>query len=334
MSLPISSANVPVATVLLTCYNHQLTIEQAIESVFAQTYSPLEIIISDDCSKDDSWCVIQRVVSRYDGPHTVRINRNETNQGIGAHLSQLVDMASGELLFVAAGDDLSESTRCERVVAAWLAHGGKPDLIACDLQSMDGSGNILSVINVDDLARWTNLDGWMDHLPYVVGAGHTWHRRLFERFGSMNKGVRMEDQIMTFRAIVSGGAITVAEPLVKYRQGGESGRVRSFSSKALMERWYKGSGYAIAEIGQITRDANIVGEGARIARHCAQILARENYILAMYEAPNFFRRLKLLMQARLVPLRWRWRVFFHAALPWFGLPFFFVKRVLAKGKAS
>ena len=50
---------------------------------------------------------MQAAVAGYRGPHRIVLNRNPANLGIGAHLSQLVAMSRGELLFVAAGDDVS-----------------------------------------------------------------------------------------------------------------------------------------------------------------------------------------------------------------------------------
>ena len=98
-----TSADAPIASILLIAYNQQATIVEAIAGALAQTYSPLEIVVSDDASSDDTWAHMQHAVAGYAGPHRVVLNRNEHNLGIGAHLSRVVELSRGVLLFVAAG---------------------------------------------------------------------------------------------------------------------------------------------------------------------------------------------------------------------------------------
>ena len=42
----------PLLTFAVGAYNQERFIREAVESAFAQTYSPLEIVLSDDCSRD------------------------------------------------------------------------------------------------------------------------------------------------------------------------------------------------------------------------------------------------------------------------------------------
>jgi len=49
----------PKISVDMGCYNFEKYIAEAIESVLSQTLQPYEIIISDDCSEDNSWEIIQ-----------------------------------------------------------------------------------------------------------------------------------------------------------------------------------------------------------------------------------------------------------------------------------
>jgi glycosyltransferase involved in cell wall biosynthesis len=132
MSDDPSSAR-PLATIMLIAYNQEASIGEAIAGALAQTYSPLEIFVSDDASSDATHAAMLAAVAGYQGPHRVVVNRNETNLGIGAHLSLLVERSCGELLFVAGGDDVSLPERCETTVAAWLASARKLDLIAAPL---------------------------------------------------------------------------------------------------------------------------------------------------------------------------------------------------------
>ena len=86
----------PLVSMLLIAYRQPDTIARAIRAALAQTYSPLEIIASDDASDDATFEAMQAALAGYQGPHRIVLNRNSTNLGIGAHLSHLVGMSSGE----------------------------------------------------------------------------------------------------------------------------------------------------------------------------------------------------------------------------------------------
>lgn len=320
-------ADRPLVTMLLIAYNQAAHIGDAVRSALAQTYRPLEIIVSDDASSDATFAAINAALAGYDGPHRVIARRNEVNQGISAHLSQIAQLAHGELLFVAAGDDMSEPTRCERVVEFWLARERRPDLIATDLADMDATGRVHERLSPTELDRYRSFDDWLAGQPWLIGAAHTWTRRLFERFGPMQPGSAAEDQIMVLRAILSGGAVSLREPLVRYRRGGLSGK-RSYRSAAeLVARMRQGNRYALAELAQLQRDAELAGVGERMRTALAPKLARERFIQRMFAADSLGERIGLLARGG-VKLGLRIRMFLYASCPAVFAPDIWIKRML------
>ena len=69
----------PLVTVALFSYNQEHYVGEAIASILAQDYSPLEIILSDDCSTDNTFMVMQQAAKIYSGPHKIVLNRNLIN---------------------------------------------------------------------------------------------------------------------------------------------------------------------------------------------------------------------------------------------------------------
>ena len=278
----------PLASLMLITFNQQHSVAEAIRGALSQTWSPLEILISDDASSDDTFAVAQQCVREYAGPHAVRLYRNETNLGISAHLSALAARASGEMLFVAAGDDISMPERCERVMNAWLDSGKRYDLIATDLRDLDADGNLHEVMTVTDLSAYHSFDDWSRNRPHVVGAAHAWARRLFTEFGPMEPGIYGEDQIMVFRAIMSGGAFTLREPLVQYRRGGLSRKRRwrtpATSSRASSSR----TSTARAKRGSCSVTRTGSARAMRCAR-CSQKRRRARTMSPPYSATGRFR---------------------------------------------
>lgn len=316
----------PLVSVLLIAYKQQDVVADAVRGVLAQTYTPLEILISDDCSPDRTFEVIEGVVRTYTGPHRVVINRNERNVGITAHLSKLVRLSRGELIFVAAGDDISAPDRCRRVVETWLAQDRKPDLIATDLIELDSKGHTHGHISPTDLGTYRGFDDWLARPPHVIGASHTWSRRLFERFGDMIPGAMAEDRIMTFRAIMSGGAVSLREPLVLYRHGGLSRKRRWKSVDEFIARIIQTNRFALAEVEQLLRDGQTAHVGAQMRDALAAKQAREVYTRDIFAADRLSTRVKLLVRRRRVKLGFRIRMFLYAAFPAAYVPVFALKR--------
>lgn len=320
----------PLVSMLLIAYNQERLVADAVRGALAQTWQPLEIIVSDDGSTDGTYAAIEATVRDYRGPHRVITRRNERNEGISAHLSRLAGLAHGELLFVAAGDDISAPERCTRVLEYWLAHERRFDLIATDLVDMDDTGVAHERIAPDDLDAYRSFDDWAKKQPHLVGAAHTWSKRLFERFGPMLPGAMAEDQIMTFRAIVSGGASSLREPLVRYRRGGLSRKRRYRSAAAFIAHKRRSNRFALAEVYQLQHDADIAGLGERMRATLASKLAREQFIEQMFGAAGIGTRLALVARTRHVAAGLKLRMFLYTTCPSIYAPLLWAKRTFGK----
>lgn len=316
----------PLVTMLLLAYQQQSTIEAAVRGALQQTYTPLEIVISDDASTDATWATIQQAVAGYAGPHRLVLNRNPANLGIGAHLNRMVGLSHGELLFVAAGDDVSLPQRCERVVDAWLAAGRRPDLVSSSLLDLDAEGRTHGSIVPTDLSTYRDAADWIARPPHLIGAAQAWTRRVYDRFGPLPAGTVAEDRLMAFRAIVAGGAITLAEPLVQYRRGGISRRRRHRHARDVVERLLKNSRHARVELPQLLADAQRAGQLAAVDAALHRELERETFVHDLFASRDLAARWRAVAAARRVPLGSRLRLLVYAACPGVLAPFFALKR--------
>jgi glycosyltransferase involved in cell wall biosynthesis len=301
------SANPRISLILLAC-NQQATARAAAESCLAQLGEPLEIVLSDDASSDATFAELQAAADAYRGPHSVRARRNPVNLGIGAHYNQLMLETSGALIVTAAGDDISVPNRVQRLAQTWDASAQRVDLIASDCVEMSFEGRLGALIENDDLALLT-VEGWARQAPYSVGATHAFTRRLMDRFGPFINDVWYEDRIMVLRAITSGGALTIKEPLVHYRVGGTSKQPPTHTGERLL-RWTRTQNRRVlAEIAQLTQDARLAGCEAEVAAALAPTLQRETYLREMLDAAGHGERWRAVMAAKQLPLGWRLRKF-------------------------
>jgi glycosyltransferase involved in cell wall biosynthesis len=98
------SAVHPLITIGITCFNAHETIDRAVKSALAQEWPNLEVLVVDDCSRDDSRARVERAAAA----HTrLRLIKHAENLGPGAARQTLLDHAAGE--FLAFFDDDDES---------------------------------------------------------------------------------------------------------------------------------------------------------------------------------------------------------------------------------
>lgn len=95
----------PTLSVIMINYNYGQYIEQAIQAILMQPVSPLEFLIIDDGSTDQSIDVIERNI---EGIPYARLIKHEKNQGILATMEEAVHLAKGTFLYLASSDDYVE----------------------------------------------------------------------------------------------------------------------------------------------------------------------------------------------------------------------------------
>lgn len=194
----------------LTSYNQKALIMKALEAALAQDYSPLEIIVADDCSTDGSQAAIQERVDRYrkeDGKHTVVLQFNEKNLGIIKNREGLFALARGKLCVNADGDDISLPNRVSRIVDEWEHAGAKHTII---------SHGYVIVNEKDDVVG----SGRPYLAEYPLGAINTYDRRVYTEFPKVSIQPTMEDQVFSKRALMIGEQLRFDEPLIWYRDAG------------------------------------------------------------------------------------------------------------------
>lgn len=105
----------PHVSVVVPSYNHARFIEETLRSIFAQTWRPMDLLVLDDGSTDDSVSVIERVLR--DAPFPARLVARE-NRGLTKTLNEGLAASRGEYFAYLGSDDTWEPTRLARGVAA------------------------------------------------------------------------------------------------------------------------------------------------------------------------------------------------------------------------
>jgi glycosyltransferase involved in cell wall biosynthesis len=217
----------PLISFALGCYNQESFIREAVQGALSQTYSPLEIIILDDCSSDRTFDIVRQTVSGYEGPHQVRLDRNDRNRGIGGNVNRMMELCRGELVVVAAGDDISLPMRTEVTFEAWEQFGRRPTSVCSSYITIAADGTKRGIGglrgNPNDSRPVKLLEGDLfgflsNRRPVVCGCSHAWTREIFSYFGPLHSD--LEDLVLSFRSLAIGQMLYIRQPLVKYRRHG------------------------------------------------------------------------------------------------------------------
>lgn len=91
-------------TVVIPNYNHAKYLPDCLDAIFSQSVQPLEVIVIDDASQDDSKQVIQAYAQRYPLLHYLQ---NSENLGVIRTVNRGIELAKGDCLAFCAADDIS-----------------------------------------------------------------------------------------------------------------------------------------------------------------------------------------------------------------------------------
>jgi hypothetical protein len=149
----------------------------------------------------------------------------------------VAQISRGELLAIAAGDDISLPHRVTDTVKAWVCGNRTHFSLHSAMFTMDENSRI-NAQKLEPSLHTLNLERWDDRpmavecgpgkgaqivglvrsLRYVYGASQTVHRDLFQRFGPVDPAIIHEDIILPFRASLLGGIRFIERPLGIYRE--------------------------------------------------------------------------------------------------------------------
>lgn len=108
----------PLVSIICLCYNHARFLRPALDSVLAQTYPHLEVLLVDDHSTDDSVAIIQEYVQRHP---SIQFIQHQQNKGNCASFNEAFQQSTGAYIIDFATDDVLHPERVSRQVAAFAA---------------------------------------------------------------------------------------------------------------------------------------------------------------------------------------------------------------------
>lgn len=130
----------PKVSVVMSVYNGEQFLHEAVDSIIAQTYQDFELILVDDASTDSSPSIIES----YQDPRIIHLT-NETNLGLTRSLNIGLLAAKGEFIARQDADDTSDPKRLQRQVD-FLSNHTQVGLVGTRGLIIDTSGRALELL--------------------------------------------------------------------------------------------------------------------------------------------------------------------------------------------
>jgi glycosyltransferase involved in cell wall biosynthesis len=198
-------------SIIIPAYNGDRYIEEAIDSILAQTYNDYEIIVVDDGSTDNTAQVVQQYGKQIQ-------YLSQTNQGVAASRNLGLTAAKGEYIAFLDQDDLflpqkllSQVTLLEENPSLGIANSG--------WQIVDQQGQVKAAVEPWEKIPELNLADLIIWKPVFLGAmlfRHSWLKRL-EGFDITLEQTPDVDLVLRLAALGCPAA-WVKQTTVKYRQ--------------------------------------------------------------------------------------------------------------------
>ena len=202
----------PEISVIMSVYNNQDYLKDAIESILNQTAKDFEFIIINDASTDNSL----KIIESYKDPR-IKIINNEKNLGISASSNKGLRLAQGKYIARMDGDDISDLTRFEKQLD-YLKKHPSISIISSNLENIDCKSKHLSFFTMPNNhweIKWISLF----RTPFIHG-GVMLSRKLIEEhqifYNETYKTAEDYDWFQNILEYASGS--NIKEYLLKYRR--------------------------------------------------------------------------------------------------------------------
>lgn len=211
----------PLVSIVAVCYNHEKFVEETLNSVIAQTYSQVELIIIDDCSADGSTQVINQWVENHKkGCHFIV---HQKNKGLCASLNEALSYVNGKYLQIIACDDVLASTKIEKQVEYLEANSD--DVLCCsDFRTIDESGAVIKDRYFPDDYMFPEnpfraiLEGHHGRSIVVHSPTVLVKKNAIDRVGGYPENLLQEDFFMWLNLTSYGSVGFLSDTLVDYRK--------------------------------------------------------------------------------------------------------------------
>ncbi len=204
-------------SIAMATYNGEKYLKEQLDSIYAQTYKNIEVIVTDDCSTDKT----VEILEQYAKSHGLKYYVNEKNLGFVKNFEKAVSLCRGEYIALSDQDDI------------WLPHklsiliGNIGDnMLACsDATLIDENNHVLAESFFEYSNKSKNKKLTFLKLAirnYVTGCTVLMKKEMLKKAHPLSSGIKSHDYWYALIASTFGDIYVCKEPLILYRQHSEN----------------------------------------------------------------------------------------------------------------
>ena len=220
-----------LVTVIVPVYNHELYVHSALNSIYKQTYTNIELIVIDDQSKDSSfskvieWAEDIDIRKRFS---KIIILKNNINIGAHATINKGIQISSGNIIFILNSDDIFIPSRIEGMLKEMsISNSG---FSFSKVFPIDEYGKTIAENNLPNIltSAFRSADqvrmlypslgfGFLQSNIAISTGNFAIHKNLFKKIGLFRSLKYMHDWDFALRAVLETEPVYVDTPLYGYR---------------------------------------------------------------------------------------------------------------------
>jgi len=127
--------SLPLISIAMTTYNGEKYLKEQLDSIYAQTYKNIEVIVCDDCSSDGT----VEILKEYSQQYNLKYYRNTKNIGLVKNFEKAILLCRGDFIALSDQDDIWH----EKKLSVLFQKLSNNLLIHSDCRIMDSENNIL-----------------------------------------------------------------------------------------------------------------------------------------------------------------------------------------------
>jgi glycosyltransferase involved in cell wall biosynthesis len=217
----------PAVSVAISVYNGERFLQQALDSILAQTFEDFEVVVVDDGSTDATPAILHDL-SRRD--ERIQVHRHE-NRGLARAINRAVALARAPIIARLDADDVALPTRLEHQVV-FLAENPAVALVGGAAVFIDERGKVFAEARYPTENAEIRLA--FEHTTPFVHSAATFRRTAFETVGGYRAAfVDAEDLDLWLRLSEQHVVANLPEAVVQYRLHGDQASVRNLEQQAV-----------------------------------------------------------------------------------------------------
>jgi glycosyltransferase involved in cell wall biosynthesis len=212
-------SNVLVSIGMPTYNRASSYLKDALQSAVNQTYKNIEIIVSDNCSSDDT----ESVVKSFNDPR-IRYYRQKNNIGPVDNRNFCLQQSQGEYFSLLFDDDLIDSDFISTCMGA-VRSNSKPGVILTGAREIDSKGNVIFAAHntVGGCCTGDFILGWFDRKAPLYLCSTLYNTMGLKQLGGFHsKTNRYDDVVATVQLAAKHGRLDVFDTKASYRRHGTS----------------------------------------------------------------------------------------------------------------